>query len=126
MQSGLKHQGGAITANPVPFAKPLTEETWPGETTDSIRAGGLFNLRVLGFRVLGFRASPLRTRRQSHARMAPPTHLKGVGVAAYSSCCWSKGVTLGEVVPRAGPTSFLLPPLCRTAGKPPTFPPFRV
>ena len=32
--NGSKLQGGAITANPARFARPLTEATCPGETTD--------------------------------------------------------------------------------------------
>ena len=76
----------------------------------------------LGFRGLGFRASPLRTRCQSHARMAPPSHLKGVGVAAYRRCQrWWSGVTFGMCCPNELGQHLLFPPTCRFAGGHPTF-----
>ena len=71
--------------------------------------------------------SSSRARSVSHAWMAPPTHLKGVRVAAYHSIGDDGRVSpLDRLCPSAGPTPFFLPPLCRTAGKPPKFSPFRV
>ena len=58
---------------------------------------------------LGFRASPVRTRCQSHAWIAPPTHLKGAGVASYLSGGWCWVLPLDTLSQESGPTSFFSP-----------------
>ena len=69
-----KHGGnGPALPGPLRACFSAAREAWAASGSDGVGTSPQRD----------FRASPLRTRCQSHAWMAPPTHLKGVRVAAY-------------------------------------------